>query len=1090
MLEHEMILASAGSGKTYALTTRFLRLLLLGAPPERIVALTFTRKAAGEFSDKILSRLAEAAASPENAAKAAAELRFDEIAGPDTPPADQARFRRILRDVIEALPRLTLGTFDAFFARIIRSFPLELGLGGDFELLDETIESAIRRQALREVLESAGGSDEAARSDFIEAFKRSTFGQETSRLGSKLDEFVTKYHQIFLDAPDPGAWGDPGRIWPGGYPWQPTVDRAEAIAAFHTAAATIPDVEDKHRQRIESICIDAADWAVGAKTPKEVNYLLNNAAKAWPEILAGSATLKIEWKKIHFDGPACQALRALVTCLVAEALERHLTMTAGIHAILRRYEAIYDQRVRRQGTLTFADILRLLTPGHGAPLLRQGRDADDPAEAEARDTRRLMIDWRLDGRFDHWLLDEFQDTSFAQWSALQNLIDEVIQDPSCTRTFFFVGDVKQAIYGWRGGDSRLFGDIARRYNQGAGREVIRTRPLDKSWRSAQPIIDVVNTVFGDAPAMRDLFPAAAAERWTAEWRDHETVRHDLAGHAAWLSPSESEPPETITARLIQAIDPLSRGLTVGVLTRKNKTASTIADHLRREAGIPAVAESDLYICRDNPASAAMLDLFRAAAHPDHSIASRHLSFTPLQNLLEREGLAHPAARTRQLLREVHTEGFEATLERWWERLDACLAPDDAFTRLRGTQMIEAARLFDQTASRDIDAFIEFMENYTLRDTESAGVVRVMTIHKSKGLGFDVVILPELGGNSLAEDPKEITVKRAEDRSVEWVLHLPPKPFRQLDPTLATHAEAVAADKCYEQLALYYVALTRAKQGLYLVTEAPKPRSRSINFPRLLATTLNPEPGELTIGGEPFTCLYSVGDDAWFEHVTPEPPAADTFQPATIPARAARRLTGRLLSKRPSGEESRTIPGRLLFAGRDRAALDHGSAVHAALALVEWWSPENRDAWQAAAAAAGLPPEAVAEALACLEDEQFAAIFRPPAAGRAEVWRERKFEVVIDETWITGVFDRVLIHRDAEGRIAAADIVDFKTDRIDDSDTSWREAAAHYRGQLALYRQAAARLTGLPADKITTAILLTHPIGPDHRHAPPQRLDPA
>ena len=83
---------------------------------------------------------------------------------------------------------------------------------------------------------------------------------------------------------------------------------------------------------------------------------------------------------------------------------------------------------------------------------------------EAADDRRLFIDFRLDAEIDHWLLDEFQDTSFGQWSVLRNLIDEAVQDPTGARSFFYVGDVKQSVFAWRGGDPRLFREIFNHYN--------------------------------------------------------------------------------------------------------------------------------------------------------------------------------------------------------------------------------------------------------------------------------------------------------------------------------------------------------------------------------------------------------------------------------------------------------------------------------------------------------------------------------------------------------------------------------------------------------------------------------------------------
>ena len=194
---HVMILASAGSGKTYALTNRFVRLLAGGAAPERIVALTFTRKAAGEFFDEILRKLAKAADDPAGARQLAAE-----IALPGLGPVD---FLRLLRAVIEAMPRLSLGTLDSFFARIVRSFPLELGLGGEFTLLEDSAARLERRRVLQRLF-TAGNEPDAAQREFIEAFKRATFGAEEKQLTRRLDAFLDEHAESYLEAPAGEFW--------------------------------------------------------------------------------------------------------------------------------------------------------------------------------------------------------------------------------------------------------------------------------------------------------------------------------------------------------------------------------------------------------------------------------------------------------------------------------------------------------------------------------------------------------------------------------------------------------------------------------------------------------------------------------------------------------------------------------------------------------------------------------------------------------------------------------------------------------------------------------------------------------------------
>jgi len=116
-------------------------LLADGARPERIVALTFTRKAAGEFFDEILNKLANAAGDPGEARKLAE--------GIECPGLGAADFLRMLRAIVESMHRLRLGTLDSFFAAIVRAFPLELGLTGEFEILQEHAARIERQRVLR-----------------------------------------------------------------------------------------------------------------------------------------------------------------------------------------------------------------------------------------------------------------------------------------------------------------------------------------------------------------------------------------------------------------------------------------------------------------------------------------------------------------------------------------------------------------------------------------------------------------------------------------------------------------------------------------------------------------------------------------------------------------------------------------------------------------------------------------------------------------------------------------------------------------------------------------------------------------------------
>ncbi|MDI1335498.1 MAG: UvrD-helicase domain-containing protein [Lacunisphaera sp.] len=1019
---HVMILASAGSGKTYALTNRFVELLARGAKPERIAALTFTRKAAGEFFDEILKKLAGAARDEAAAKKLAAEIGVPALRAGD--------FLRLLRAMTDAMHRLSLGTLDSFFARVVRAFPLELGLGGEFEILQEHAARLERRRVLRRMFAHTDGG--GARQDFIEAFKRATFGTEEKQLGVRLDAFLDEHAEVYLAAPDAAAWGRAERIWPGGCAWLAAAAATRRTDAAKALQAALPweTLADKQRARWEDFFAELPGWAPGAPLPKPVAYIVGNGFAAWP----GLAEITVERKRMPLSPAAGNALRALLGGIVGAELARRLEMTQGMFAVLRSYEDVYDGAVRRGGRLTFADVQRLLrpdTPG-GARMLSR----------EAAEEARLFIDWRLDAQIDHWLLDEFQDTSFGQWSVLRNLVDEAVQDPTGARSFFYVGDVKQAIYAWREGDARLFREIFDHYNAEAP-GTIREERLDRSWRSGPAVIALVNRTLGDAEALRRLFPAAAVARWAREWREHESAQPALGGFAELRHAADETGRFAATLRIVTETQALERGLSVAVLVQKNSTAAELADYLRREGGLSTMAESDLHVGTDNPFTCALLALCRAAAHPGDEAAWQQLKMTPLAAVLAAEGCATSDALAVRLLGEIHAAGFERTIEAWARKL----APEDAFSRERGRQLAEAARLFDETGSRDVAEFGQFVARHTVRDADTAAVVRVMTVHKAKGLGFDVVILPDLEGTRLAARRRGLAVQRARDRSVEWVLDLPPETFYAPDQVLAAHVAAAEADAGYEELAVLYVAMTRAKRALYVVTE-PVGTSKSANFPRLLQETLGDE--------------WTAGDPQWFEKISAPALPAETAAAPSGPDLTQMKPVGRRPARAPSGLKGGVVTGARLFALDGGGAVDFGRAVHALFAQVEWGgaaeAAQFEAKWRGVAARA---------ALACLRAADLAPVWaRPAGAARAEVWRERAFELVHEGGWVTGVLDRVVVEYDHANRVVRAAVYDFKTDAD--------EAAglARHAGQMNLYRLAVARLTGLSLAQVGVHLVLT------------------
>ncbi len=1045
---HVMIRASAGSGKTYALTNRFVALLAHGAPPQRIVALTFTRKAAGEFFDEILNKLARAASKPAEAKKLAGEIGI--------PDWTSAEFLRLLRRVVDAMPALRLGTLDGFFARIARSFPLELGLTGQFELLEEHSVRRERARVLRQLFAHRGELDDAQK-EFAEAFKRATFGREEKRLGAQLDAFLDDFQEKYLSAPDALLWGNENKIWPEGNRWLGVKSDARAGISVLRRWLDESGQAEKQRGRWLDFFEAVETWRPGAPVPRALSFVVEKALTTWDDLVRESAVLAFDKKKQDLNGPACVALAAIVTQVVGGELLRRLETTRGIHAVLRSYESTYDDEVRRAGKLTFADVQRLLLPGR-APVLT--------GEAMAG-SGRLFIDYRLDAEIDHWLLDEFQDTSVGQWSVLRNLVDEAVQDPSGERSFFCVGDVKQAIFTWREGDPRLFQDILDHYNEMAPGTIAEGKLVD-SWRSGPALIEMVNTVFGDHAVIAELFSKQVADAWNREWNDHHSAVPERTGQAALLFADDEAMRRQRLLELLVEIGPLERGLTCAVLVRKNSVAAEIADFLRK-AGIPALAESDLHVCTDNPVGTAVLAMMQAAAHPGDTLAWEHLQMTPLGSAMRNRGIETPSRLAERVLGQIHAGGFERTIESWWRTVEESVDREDSFSRLRARQLMEAARIFDESSSRDVAEFIAFMERYTVRDAESSAVVRVMTIHKSKGLGFDVVLLPDLEGNKLAQRRQGLAMQKQRDGGVEWVLDMPNDLFRAGDSVLSGHVADAENEAGYEALSLLYVALTRAKRAMYAIIE-PVGDSKSINYPKVLTETLGDDAAPVRVGTLTLSGSWSAGDPEWHRSLKPAAVEEEITHEIEVLDGAGTQAAIRHPARRPSDGAQGTISLEKLFTQTQGGAASFGAQVHELLAEVEWLEGGDVTRWEKKWRNGETSEEAIAAAVASLRSTELAPVWqRPESSLRVEVWREKAFEVVLDGVWLTGVFDRVVVEYGADNRARAAWVIDFKTDRIPDAGPA--ALVAKHAMQIDLYRRVAGLLTGLSPRVVRCSLAL-------------------
>ncbi len=1027
-LKHQRIIANAGSGKTYRLATRYIELLERGVPAERIVALTFTRKAAGEFLDAIFNRLVEASSSAETARTLGAETRSGGLSA--------AGCLAHLRQLVEKLPLLTLGTLDSFLGRILRAFSVECGLAGEVAILEDNLQTVLRRQVLAGVFREEGRSDEGF-SAFLELIRKKNRNREGRNISGILDREIENLHERFLLTPGGTSWGDPSTIWPQERPVLDAAKFSGLARAFEQELFRIyPEMDQNDRGKWEALFQEARALFRGSPTSGTLMRFASQAIRLFPgETGPDRFSLKgPDRRERLFPAALRRMVAALGFAIMQAELEGRLERSRALYDLMARFETRYQAEVRDAGQLTFLDVAGLLAAAGGT---RWGTKTLQPF------TRQEM-DFRLDSSYDHWLLDEFQDTSRLQWKALRDLVDEVIQSDSGQRSFFYVGDTKQAIYSWRGGDPRLFDEIADFYNASGTERIDTSEALEVSFRSVPEIVEAVNAIFSpphlEQIAQQFDYPQQAIDRWKSAWHEHKP--HRPARNCGWFEWRPLEIPsgeakallDEEAARLIADIDPISKGLSCAVLVRSNARIVTVIDALRR-VGLSATSEGRFFPCQDNDFATAMLALLNVVAHPDDSLSLGHVRMTPLRAFLE-EGVTKFRVSALKRIRET---GFGGALSHWVAKAGLEAKP---FAGNRAEELIKAGNSFDATwrGPLGVDEFLSFAQGVISSEDPAEASIRVLTIHAAKGLDFDMVVLPDLAPPSF-NSRQEMYLHYEPDGQVRWGLELPPKEVCLADPVLRQAWENEVAERCYESLCLSYVAVTRARRALYLLSRKPNSLRTQASkdyrdFRRLLQGTFSPDGAR-------------SGDPAWHEKLGRKRPVETARRILSLGGKRKGAASALL----PSKAAAPPIPAASFFG--ETSSLASGTEVHRALAGISWFDDPVPDF-------EGLP-ENVRPQLAAFLDTQIARrLFTRPATPHL-LWREKAFDVILDGQWISGVFDRVVIYCTDGGKARRAAIYDFKTDEGE-------LVAKTYRTQMGLYRKALASLAGLEETHVTSSLI--------------------
>ena len=1070
-----LILASAGSGKTFRLTNRFIALLAIGEDPSSIIATTFTRVAAGEILTRVMARLADAALGGPQLA----ELRAHAA-----PRLTAGHASQMLSKLIGSLGSVGVQTIDSMFIRLAAVVSMELGLPPAWSIEDESADAVRRVDAAEEALRVTAGSHGHTEDDaLIELLREASRGEPGRSVHASLMRFVhAGYDALVTAGPDESLWSNPR---------PPTELLDEASLADAIA-------------RLRAVALPATKTGTVNKTWAKAHAALVVAVEQQDYLAAASSTLA---EAVRTSGTFSRVPVPEVYAAAAEPVVRHAVSAVlvqrtqavrAVRTLLERFADAYLSRKRRDGALRFEDVPRLLLEQE-----RWGSGLD-----------RLY--YHLDARLRHLLLDEFQDTSATQFRLLEPIIDELVSGDGGSegRSVFCVGDPKQSLYVWRQAEPGLLPGMSRRW------PIFDLEHLSRSWRSSPVVLDAVNRVFSGVSSRAPFAGQRCAAAWDELFETHDAARAELPGEArlhiaagAERAEQRREHVDELAVSLVRETLTRRPDFSIGVLVRKNARVRALIDRLRT-AGIDATERGGAPLTQ-TPACAALASLLWLIDYPGDTACAHHVRLGPFAAAAELpEDNAIPLWASRRRAR-LHRSGLAAYLT----HLVAQVATGcDAGGLARLRQAIELAERVDsgELGEREPSALATLLRERRVESTHQSRV-QVMTVHQSKGAEFDAVVLCDLDGGR-SSGAGEVIVDRPNPTGPAAAVTIRPRSeIARLQPELQDLVDRADQRTKLESLCVLYVAMTRARRRLDMVIEGAGKQQPAERHAAVLREALQPD-ADLNTPGVAWE--QRVGDWALEPehhgshpspvnaHGRPQPERiAWTLRERAVPrARRARRISAAGLSQRDA-VSSGVVPPR---DGAEPGSPDHGGEHRQAPAgtakadAAVGVDPGDRQQ----AAIRGEAVHAVFEAIRFIEDEplprpnECAEILRDRGLGgeladrwgaaiaqslrsgplrealsraRYADWRPTSIETRAEapllarlgDDLLSARIDRVVIARDTNGRAVRAEIIDFKTSS---GPLHPEQLVVDHGPQLEAYRAALASVLRIEVAKISATVI--------------------
>ncbi len=723
--------ASAGSGKTFALSVRFLALLFKGANPSEILTLTFTKKATAEMKERILDylKILQKENLENEKEKSQNILKELEEKYRLNPSFVQNRAQEIYQRFLNA--EIRISTIDAFFQSILRKFCWFVGLSAKFEVNEDT---KAHQQQLNESFLSALDNKQL---NELSVFIAQCLSYDSYTSDSILEQLRFLKNKLYLF--------DPNKK-------DPVFNEEGFLEKLRSLNQQIQSVETASNEAKKAIkCDDFRGFLNSSLTWLEKKGEYRYFKKFKDEI----PTLESECEEIEND------------------LKRYYeAKESALFKKFPKFIQLYDKATSKIQALDFdaiKDKVHALLNGY----------EEMPAE---------FFYFRLDSRIAHILIDEFQDTSLNDYKILAPFIDEIkagIGQAKWHRSVFFVGDVKQSIYGFRGSFSSLFESVSKDFYHDN---------LEFNHRSSPLIINYVNTIFKKA---YQNSPTAYLEQ---KYPKASSNKHARDGYVKVSLVADER--ELLLEQILQEaknllehrIDPKD----ITILCTRNEDALEIENYLQKNLSeIRPSTESSAKLSQFVESKIIKNALEYALAEEPYKPFYKH-SVLKLAGYLHDDAIALAGFNPKK----ESVAGFVWKVMELFELYGEC-----------AQICLELA-----VGCEDANEFLEKLEAKEIASFKAEGA-QIMTIHKSKGMQFPYVIVCERLGKPKMNNSNQFL----EEYSGTELTHLyyRMKNREVVDKDYARALDKEEAAKNHEETNVYYVAFTRAELGLIVVAKDKK-----------------------------------------------------------------------------------------------------------------------------------------------------------------------------------------------------------------------------------------------------------------------------